>query len=166
MKTLFASDCGYDLSISRLKSASIFGALSPEAITFLLEHGALEELDEGEVLFKEDEVADAFYIVLDGSLKLCRGDEKAADVKFGEGSIGFGEEIGYVTMIALHPRAADVIATQTTLVLKINSYVFGQFHDYHSFDFGILILNLSRDMARKLRMVSEALARHHIDVDK
>ncbi|ADZ90804.1 cyclic nucleotide-binding domain-containing protein [Marinomonas mediterranea] len=167
MKKLNIHDCPYDLSIERLKTASIFGALGPDAIEFLLTNGNLEEFEEGETVFEKDEVADGFYIILDGEIELFK-DKEAYEkaMKFGEGSIGFGEELGYCTMIALLPRAANARTSKKTLVLKVDSYVFGQFHDYYAFDFGILILNLSRDMARKLRLLSGTLSEHDITVDR
>ncbi|AEF54837.1 cyclic nucleotide-binding domain-containing protein [Marinomonas posidonica] len=166
MKTISLDECKLDISTERLKTASIFGALANDAVAFLFKHGVLEELEAGETLFYQDDVADAFYIVINGRIGLFRkqqGSEVA--IRFGEGDIGFGEEIGYVTMIALLPRAADAMAMEPTLVLKIDSYTFGLFHDNHSFDFGILILNLSRDMARKLRLVGGTLAENGISID-
>jgi len=60
-------------------------------------------------------------------------------------------------MIALHDRVGNVYAKEDSLLLEISSQLFSDFHDHYPFDFGILLMNLSRDMARTIREISNTL---------
>ncbi|MBJ7536189.1 cyclic nucleotide-binding domain-containing protein [Marinomonas transparens] len=165
METFSVTQCPYDLSLARLKTGSIFGALSDGAIEFLLSEGALEAYRSEEIVFSLGDQADSFYVVLHGSIGLFKQTkDKSTFIPFGEASIEFGDAVGYTTMIALDPRAADARAITTSLLLKVDSYTFGKFHDEFAFDFGILILNLSRDIARKFRLLSDAMAEADLSV--
>ncbi|AEF54836.1 cyclic nucleotide-binding domain-containing protein [Marinomonas posidonica] len=155
-----------DLSIDHLKTGAIFGALSSDSIQFLLDRGTISHHKSNDFLFKEGDVANVFYIVLSGEIAISRHDQDNQHRQlFGEGIISFGQDIGYVSMIALLPRVADAMASKDTVTLKIDTHTFAQFHDQFPFDFGVLILNLSRDMARKLRLVSDTLADHKISIN-
>jgi len=68
-------------------------------------------------------------------------------------------------MIALHDKVGKAIAKENSIVLEITSHLFSDFHDDHAFDFGILLMNLSRDMARSLRVLGNALVENHISIN-
>lgn len=159
MNVLTLDQCPYDISIAHLKNASIFGALSDSAIEYLLSESILEEYEDGELVFEDKAKSECFYVVLDGSVGFSKQvDGVDKPINFGVATVGFGEALGYVTMIALTPRASDAKALKKTLLLNVNCQVFGAMHDAFAFDFGILILNLSRDMARKIRIISDIMA--------
>ena len=67
--------------------------------------------------------------------------------------VAFGEQIGYVSMIGLFQRLGDGRAHGPTVLLEVSSDLFHQLHEEFAFDFGILMLNLSREMARAIRVL-------------
>lgn len=136
--------------LERFKAGSTFGALSDAAIGFLLRSGRIFSLDDGELLFHGGDDSDCFYIVLEGQLDTSR---KVAGGIVAIRTIRAGEQIGYVSMIGLFERLGDGCANGTTIVLEISSGLFYQLHEDYPFDFGILMLNLSREMARSTRFL-------------
>jgi len=162
MKTVLKQDTTYNLEPSKLKEGSVFGALSEHSIAYLLNNGVLIELDAGEQLFDYGDKGDRFYIVLEGRLDFYKTHNNQTSHTR---TINFGEAVGFVSMIALHDKVGKAIAKENSIVLEITSQLFSDFHDDHAFDFGILLMNLSRDMARSLRVLGNALVENHISIN-
>lgn len=140
--------------MEHFKKASIFGALSDDAIHFLLSRGRVVSLADGEELFRAGDAGDSFFVVLQGLLDFFReGDGGEVLIR----TIAFGEQLGYVSMIGLFQRSGIGRAHGPAVALEIGSDLFYALHVEFPFDFGIVMLNLSRDMARALRQVSAHL---------
>lgn len=130
------------------RSASTFGALSDDAIHWLLNEGKLYALDSDELLFDMNERGDSFFVILSGTI---------AYYKVHEGRSAFirdylvGEQIGFMSMIALHHRVGSAIARTPSVVLEVDTELFHRLHETAPSDFGLLMMNLAREMARALR---------------
>ena len=163
MKTVQVKETQYDISPSQLKQGSIFGALSETSIQFLLDEGLLHEVKKGEEIFSYGSKGSSFHAVLHGTLEFYKqhGSKKQLTR-----TAGFGEAIGFVSMIALHERVGSLCAVEDSLLLEISCHLFSDFHDKYPFDFGILLMNLSRDMARTIRVLSNALVENDVAVKK
>jgi CRP-like cAMP-binding protein len=153
----------YDLSMPRLKTASIFGALSEPAIQYLIQNGVLKPYFKNDEIFSYGEKGGHFHIVLDGYLDFYKHHNHKNTLTR---TIRFGEVIGFVSMIALHDRVGSLYAHEDCLLLEISSNLFSDFHDNYPFDFGILLMNLSRDMARTIRTLSNALVENNVVLKK
>ncbi len=129
------------------KAASTFGALSEEAILFLLSKGKLLALDKGEKVFDAGETAGFFVVVLEGKLGYFREVENG---KLLMREVGFGEELGYVSMIGLLNRQGAASALEPSVILRVDTDLFYELHLDLPSDFGILMLNLSRELARTI----------------
>ncbi len=163
MNTVSAQTSQYNISPSHLKGGSIFGALSDASIQFLTEQGTLHAVSKGEEIFSYGSKGDSFHTVLHGKLDFYK---QHGDNKCRTRTICFGEAIGFVSMIALHERVGSLYALEDSLLLEISSQLFSDFHDQYPFDFGILLMNLSRDMARTIRVLSNALVENDLLVKR
>jgi CRP-like cAMP-binding protein len=163
MKTVLAQESQYDISPSHLKEGSIFGALSEASIQFLLKEGLLHKVIKGDEIFSYGSKGDSFHTVLHGKLDFYK---QHGEKKLRTRTICFGEAIGFVSMIALHERVGNLCALEDSLLLEISSQLFSDFHDQYPFDFGILLMNLSRDMARTIRVLSNALVENDVVVKR
>ena len=140
--------------LSSFHNASVFGALPDTAILWLFEHGVIREFTAGEQLFSPGKPGDSFHVILAGSVDYC---------KYHDGRYAFirqyktGEQIGFVSMIALHDRVGRALACDPVISVEINSGVFHDFHLRHPLEFGILMMNLAREMARTLRSTNNIL---------
>ena len=146
-------------SPENLGSGSIFGALSADATLFLLERGKICQARSGETIFEYGDRGDSFFIVCSGSLEFFKQHQGEY---FQTRTIGFGEEVGFVAMIALHEHVGNAVAREDSLLLEVNSALFGQLHQSYPLDFGLLLLNLARDMARVIRKLGNKLVENAI----
>lgn len=142
------------VSSEQLRSASIFGAISEEAIDFLITEANLFAAKKGDSLFRYGDRGDSFFIIAKGSVDFYKHHEGHSRLTR---TAEFGNELGFVSMIALHDRAGEAVAREDSLIMEITSDLFSKLHAQYSFDFGIISLNLSRDMARTLRKLGNDL---------
>ena len=154
MKSLAFKDFEQDFDFTELQKGSLFGAMSVEGIRYLAENGQIWKLDPGESLYEPGEASGHFFIVCQGELefiKVHRGQQLITR------TIGFGEEVGYVAMISLQPHGGRVETLTETVVLEINCTLYAALQTEHPQDFGILTLNLARDMARNIQRLNARL---------
>lgn len=138
----------------QLQQGSLFGAMSADGINYLLDHGQIWQLNPGDQLYHSGDVANRFFVVCSGELRFIR---IQGETELQTRSIGFGEEIGYVAMISLQPHGGRVEATEPSIVLEVSCDLYAQLQANHPQDFGILTLNLARDMARNVQRLNRLL---------
>lgn len=68
-----------------------------------------------------------------------------------------GEQIGFMSLIGLHDRVGMAECHSQTITLEIGGTVFQAFHNEYPMEFGILMINLAREMARSLRSVDNLI---------
>lgn len=159
VKSVIGSELLAQFGIDYFKNASTLGALSNTAITYLLENGTIFQLDKGDQLFAYDSPGDNFFVVLKGTIQFYKaGKHQPTHIR----DYLFGQEIGSVAMIGLHNRSGEAFAGEDSIALKVSCSLFHSLHENFPTDFGILLLNLSREMARRLRESDEKLAEHNI----
>ncbi|WP_193164235.1 Crp/Fnr family transcriptional regulator [Microbulbifer hainanensis] len=144
-----------ELSIDDLKNAAAFGALSDEAMKYLLKNGQIHVLRKGETLIETGRPSGSFYIVLKGSLSYYQDANGHIEHIY---DFHFGEAIGFVSMIALTPWPGTTIAASSSYVLEVNSDLFYTLHCEMPLDFGVLLINLSRELARRILGLIQTVA--------
>lgn len=127
---------------------SSFGALSGEVIQYLLREGKVIALDAGDTLFSVGDKSDAFYILLAGAIDTFMPGKKARMSFVRRHEVG--EEVGFAAMIALRDKVATTVAYSDSVVLEVDSDLFFQLHEKEAEAFGLMMLNLTRGMARAL----------------
>lgn len=141
------------------QGAAAFGAVSPAAIEFLLDGGRVLQLKKGEVVYRPGDKGDRFYVILQGSLSFYQYYlDEFAYIR----DHLFGEEMGFVAMIALHDRVGKAVAAEDAYLLEISCGLFHELHERFPVDFGLFLLNLSREMARTIREVSNIIVENEI----
>ena len=140
--------------LSSFTNASVFGALPETTILWLLQNGKIYFLAKGENLFTQGRHGDSFNVILEGQISYYKfHEDRYAYIR----EYKVGEQIGFMSMIALHNRVGRAEAHQDTITLEINSDLFHDFHNNAPLEFGILMMNLAREMARTLRTVDNIL---------
>jgi len=140
--------------LEQLKQLSSFGALSSETICWLLEEGQLSQLDRGESLFEPGRSGDSFFIILDGSIAYYRpGKDQYAYIR----DYKKGQQIGFSNTLALHDRLGMAIATSGATTLEIDYKLFNRLRLEFPPEFGFLMLNLARELARTIRTVDDVI---------
>lgn len=100
---------------NRLKSIPIFSQLSDEEAHRLAAFATETSVSEGQILMKEGDYSTELIAIEEGSADVIRGGEKIA-------SLGEGDLIGEMGLLAREQRNADVIATSPMRVIKLTHW--------------------------------------------
>ena len=89
---------------ARLKEVPFFSSLKHSELQFLAQ--SVDEVDvrEGEVLAREGDTGREFFVILDGTVVVRRGEEQLAE-------LGPGDFFGEMALLEDHPRMATVTVT-------------------------------------------------------
>lgn len=154
MKLISAEQLLKTQKLASFTNASVFGALPEASILWLLKNGKIHSLAKGEYIFTQGQPGNSFHVILDGQISYYKfHDDHYAYIR----DYKSGEQIGFMSMIALHNRVGRAEAHQDSITLEIGSDLFHNFHDSWSLEFGILMMNLAREMARTLRSVDNLI---------
>jgi len=147
MQTLDLATLNESLTVEALKQMSAFGALSNSFVEQVLAGAELLRLAPGEMLYRQGESADCFYVILRGHLAIYQDSDAGREIIH---TTGEGESVGFSAMLAMRPRLLSGEATSECIVLKISSQALAKLQELDSQQFGIFFINLSRDMSRFL----------------
>lgn len=121
----------------------------------LLREGDIFELEPGEALYKVEDLVDEFYVVLSGKIALYHHHQnKPALTHY----YYPGQQIGFVGLIALHERMGTALAEQHCYILSISTKQYYELHRSSPEAFGLLTLNLAREMARTIGEMGDLIA--------
>lgn len=154
MKILECNEILNNFTLDQLKQKSTFGALSEESITWLIKNGRCLQLDKGDLLFSPGEPGDSLFVIIKGSMSHYK--EYSGYFSFIK-NYDQGEQIGFMSMIGLHKRVGKALAYEESILLEIDSDLFYRFHNQLPKEFGILLINLARALARTLRVVDDKI---------
>lgn len=155
MKTLTLSELYQRFSSEYIQGLSTFGAIPADVVEWLLGEGRIFELEPGEVLYQVGSPVEEFYVILSGRIALYHHyHEKLGLTHYYEA----GQQIGFVGLIALHPRKGTAVADQECCILSISRSQYYELHRASPEAFGVLTLNLAREMARTIGEMGDLIA--------
>jgi CRP-like cAMP-binding protein len=136
------------IELSSLKHYSLFGGLLKEQIDKILPLLEEESYEEGDNIIVEGYRNDKLRFIIDGRVAVVK--QGVILSEFGEGEV-FGE----MEVLDIMPSAATIRALSATQVMAISNKAL---HDIYKVDvqtFALLIMNLARDLSRRLRKLDE-----------
>lgn len=137
-----------------LQEIAIFGALSNDALDFLLHRAEEATYSPGEYVFHERDEASAMFVVKAG---------KAVVLKYWEGRqyvldhLQSGCCFGEMALMDMHRRSASVVATEESQILSLGLAALFELHQHDVEQFMLLQMNLGREVSRRLRDANERL---------
>lgn len=145
------------VDLSSLHSHSLFGGITEDQISSIRHFFVMEEFGEGVFIEREGEPGDRIYFIIEGEVEILKKIEKTDNLKrifqFSEGDV-FGE----MELIDVQPCAASVRTLKPTKTLTLSNKGFYQICKYDLKIFSLMILNLARDISRRLRKADEIIA--------
>jgi CRP-like cAMP-binding protein len=156
VEILDASEVIESLGLPYLRELATFGALPDKVIVDLLSHGTIRQFKRGEYIARHGEIARDFHVVLKGKTAFYKHYE---DCDVLTRHFLAGEQIGFDLMIGLIPHDGTDVAVEDCLVLDINSTQFYQVHVNYPAEFGLLMINLARELSREIAMLEDVIGK-------
>jgi CRP-like cAMP-binding protein len=100
---------------ARLKAIPLFSQLSDQEANRLSAFATETSVAEGQILMKEGDYSTELIAIEEGSADVLQGGKKIA-------SLGQGDLLGEMGLLAREPRNADVIATSPMRVIKLTHW--------------------------------------------
>ena len=95
-----------------LKSIDLFRALPGEELATIAEIAEEQPFAAGDAVFAEGEPGDALYLVVEGAVKVHKGDKTLSQ-------LGAREVFGEMAVLDSDPRGASATVTKDAVLLKI-----------------------------------------------
>jgi CRP/FNR family cyclic AMP-dependent transcriptional regulator len=139
-------DASLDNFIRRLP---VMAGLDEAALQFLGGLAGEEQFAAGDVIVREGDRGDRVYFVHTGRVRVV----KAPAVSLAE--FGPGEFFGEMSLVESVVRSASVIALEPARVFTLKGMDFYKLYRQRPDQYGIVMLNIARDLARRLRRADE-----------
>lgn len=112
----------YSATGPSLKSGYVFNdLLSTNEREYLVKHGKVRTLTEGEEICHQDALEDSIYVVLTGEVEII---EELNDNTVSLGKLHNGDIVGEIGALFSVPRIASVKATKSSVVLEVDGNSF------------------------------------------
>ncbi len=135
-----------------LRKMPILGGVRDDVLTLIMQGAKERRLAAGEVLFEEDALGEAVYLIESGEVVAVRNRDNA---DYPLNRLGAGDSVGEMSFIDMGPRSATVIAVVDSKLLELTHDTFLQLYRRDMEQFALIQMNMAREMSRRLRAADD-----------
>ncbi|HEX2876279.1 MAG TPA: cyclic nucleotide-binding domain-containing protein [Polyangiaceae bacterium] len=151
-----SSDASKLMGPAELRNIGLFGALSDDVLEYLATLLTVETPPAGATLFREGEDANAMFVVISGEVEVLKKSKRAVEARVAV--LGPGDWFGEMSIVDIQPRSATVRALAPSRLLRVTSADLDALYRHDLRSYAIIILNLARELSRRLRVADGILA--------
>jgi CRP/FNR family transcriptional regulator, cyclic AMP receptor protein len=146
--------------IELLQQMPIFGAVSDEALAFLLERTRCVRVKAGECFFHENESANSMFVLEEGEIQILKNWDHHPHVLC---HMKTGDCFGEMALLDLSPRSATAQAQQDCLAIELTAEALYALVEHDSAAFAVIQMNIGRELCRRLRAADDLMFRSLMD---
>jgi CRP-like cAMP-binding protein len=143
-------------STDRLREIGLFGALSDEILEHLTKQLQLRRIAPGTTIFQEGDAAHDMFVVLEGEVEVLKKSRRGRVQRVA--ILGPNDAFGEMSIIDVQPRSATVRALAPARLLRIAAEDLDALYRHDVKSYAIVVLNVARDLSRRLRVTDGILA--------
>jgi CRP-like cAMP-binding protein len=133
---------------ARLQRYSLFGGLEDADVAWVKPFLEVATYDSGEYIIREGEPNGKLHFVLEGLVCVTKRNHKLIE-------LGEGDTFGEVELLDVMPAVASIVAIRPTRLALLSNRSLHALYKTHPAVFAMIIMNLARDLARRLRRMDE-----------
>src|SRR5512145_643912 len=156
MSRVSNSQAPIELSPAILRDIGLFGALPDDVLVRLAQTLKVVEVPAGATLFREGEDGRSMYVVLRGEVEVTKRSHRGTDARMA--LLGPGDWFGEMAIVDVQPRSASILALAPTSLLAVTTNDLDQLYRHDLKAYAIIVLNLARELSRRLRVADAILA--------
>jgi CRP-like cAMP-binding protein len=145
------------IELTTLKNYSLFGGLMEEQIGVILPFMEQESFEAGEDIMVEGSLNDKIRFILEGSVAVVKEHVILSEMKE-------GDTVGEMEVLDVMPAAATIKTLSHTKVMSLSNRNLREIYKKDIKIFSLLIMNLARDLSRRLRLMDKKTA-ENIQID-
>jgi CRP/FNR family cyclic AMP-dependent transcriptional regulator len=142
-----------------LENVPIFAGLDGHALHLLLEHTSEQDHPEGGLIVQEGEKSNSMFVIASGRVRVCKNFGETGEIELA--TLGAKEFFGEMCIVDTLPRCATIQAKEPSTVFSISSMAFYRLYKTMHTQHSILVLNIARDLSRRLRNLDALFAARH-----
>lgn len=143
-------------TIDRLREVGLFGALSDDVLSHLAQTLKRSRVAPGTTIFQEGDAGHELFVVLEGEFEVLKKSRRGRQQRVA--ILGPSDTFGEMSLIDVQPRSATVRALAPTQLLRIASEDLDALYRHDLKSYAIVVLNIARDLSRRLRVTDGILA--------
>jgi len=140
----------------QLQGVPIFAGLEEPALELLNQRAVEATFHDGEVIVREGEPGNRLFLIGSGSVRVRKHVDSPDEIQLAV--LGPKDFFGEMCILETLPRSATVESIGETTVFGLTSLTFYHLFQQMPGQYSILILNIARDLSRRLRSLDEAYA--------
>lgn len=139
-----------------LRNIGLFGALTDEVLSHLAATLSVSTPDAGTVVFREGDPARELFVLVSGEMEVLKRSQTGVEARVA--LLGPGDWFGEMSVLDVQPRSAAVRALAPSRLLRITAADLDALYRYDVKSYAIIVLNLARELSRRLRVADGILA--------
>jgi CRP/FNR family transcriptional regulator, cyclic AMP receptor protein len=139
-----------------LETIPIFAGLNRVALAEIARSAEEAAFRTGEIIVREGEAGNRLFIIRSGQVEVIKHLAQAHETVLAV--LGPGNFLGEMSIIECVTRSASVRALEDTALLALKGIDLYRLFQRHPDQYAIVILNIARDLSRRLRAVDEKFA--------
>ncbi len=116
----------------------------------------VSELAPGTVVFKEGDSGRELFVILDGEVEVLKRSKRGHEARVA--ILGPGDWFGEMSILDVLPRSATVRAIAPARLLRVTAHELDALYRKDLRSYSLLVLNIAREMSRRLRVADGLLA--------
>jgi CRP-like cAMP-binding protein len=141
---------------AELREIGLFGALGDDVLQHLASSLKILQRGAGEMVFREGDAAREFYVVLQGEVEIFKVLQHGAEARLA--TLTPGHWFGEMSVLDVQPRSASVRALGSCALLVVTARDLDALYRRDLRAYTLVVLNVARELARRLRLVDELVA--------
>ncbi len=137
-----------------LHKISIFGGLTDEQLTEVFSYSFVAEVPNKTKLFSPGDSPKYIYILVDGSIKLFITRD---NVEYEFVNFNVGDCFGEASLVSIEPHTASAICVSSCKLILLSRRALMNIHKSNPDLFGRIILNIGRELGRRLHKTNNLL---------
>jgi CRP/FNR family cyclic AMP-dependent transcriptional regulator len=145
-----------DLNAARhafLQAIPIFAGLTPVALTEIAEAAQVAVFAKGDIIVREGEAGNRMFIIGSGSVEVVKYLAQPGETVLAV--LRARDFLGEMSIIDCVARSASIRAIEDTTLFSLKGTDLYRLFQHHPDQYAIVILNIARDISRRLRAIDE-----------
>jgi len=131
----------------------VMAGLNETALQYLGGLAAEERYTAGSLILREGEPGERVFFICEGRVRVVKDHGALEPVVLAE--MGAGDYFGEMSLVESVARSASVVAVEPARVFTLKSVNFYKLYLKQPDQYGIVVLNIARDLSRRLRRLDD-----------
>jgi CRP-like cAMP-binding protein len=142
--------------IGYLREIGLFGGLDEATLVEFVQRLPTLALEPGAVVFREGEAGRELFIVIGGEMEILKASKSEREARVA--MLGPGDWFGEMSILDIMPRSATVRALAPSRLMRLSASDLDALYRRDVKAYSIIILNIAREMSRRLRVADGIIA--------